>query len=112
MIKKKRLKKIAKKLHVSNEFFIFLLFFSSFTIFFYFLFFIFFNSNVDEVIRTILNHFIFVLQEDFTHTHKAQKAKKSIKSLKSIKSVKSIKRVKSRKRQTSNFIPLRYFLCA
>ena len=53
MIKNKRLKKIAKKHHVSNKIF----FFSS--------------SNVNEVIGAILN--LFFLRENFTHIKKHKK---------------------------------------
>ena len=67
-----------------------------------------FSNNINEVIRAILNLFIFFLQEDITHT----KSTKSIKIVKSTKTVKNVKNVKSTKRQTSGFLPLRCFLCA
>ena len=54
------------------------------------------SSIVNEAIRAILDHFIFFLQEDFTHT----------------RSIKSVKSTKKHKTQTSHFPPLRSFLCA
>ena len=70
------------------------------------------SSNINEVIRAILNLFIIIiifLQEDFRHTKstkstkrpkttKSIKSTKSRKSVKSTKSVKSIKSIKSTKR--------------
>ena len=51
------------------------------------------SSIVNEVIRIILNLFVFFTRKFYTHTH-----------------TKCIKSIKSTKRQTSDFLPLRCFL--
>ena len=62
-----------------------------------------FSSNIDEVIKTVLNFFILFLRENFTRTKrtKAQKVQKHqrYKMYKKHKSTKSTKRIKSPKRK-------------
>ena len=54
------------------------------------------TSNINEVIATISSLYIF-FYEEILHAQK---------------SIKTIKNTKSTKRQTSDFLPLRCFLCA
>ena len=62
-----------------------------------------FSSNIDEVIKTVLNFFILFLRENFTRTKrtKAQKVQKHqrYKMYKKHKSTKSTKSIKSPKRK-------------
>ena len=57
------------------------------------------SSNINEVIRAVLNIFFFFLRKDFTGTKKTQKSTKMHKSTK--KTQKSTKTTKSTKTQPS-----------
>ena len=73
------------------------------------------SSNINEGIRAVL----FFKRKDFARTKSAKSTKRTQATFTQMlfffmrtKNAKSTKRTKSTKRQTSNLLPLRCFLCA
>ena len=78
------------------------------------------SSNINEVIKAVLNILHFFTKIFYTHKKdkkhkkapKAQKAPKALKAPKTQKVQKSTKKHKNAKKQISDSFPLRCFLCA
>ena len=71
------------------------------------------RSNINEVIRAVLNFFFFFFYENILHAQKALKALKAQKSQKALKGTKTPRQKhKNANKRISDFFPLRCFLGA
>ena len=69
------------------------------------------SSNINEVIRAVLNSIFFFFYKKISYALKAQKALKSLKAPKALKGTKTLRQKhKNANKRISDYVPLRCFL--